>query len=77
MNINRRGEEEGGLRLVPQQRALLRVHGPRALSHPLPLANLGTMAAEKSRGLRKGGGKAAVAGDSESLGRKEERERRL
>ena len=51
---------------------------PAPLATPLPLANLGAMATKKFRGLRKGDGKAAAAaGDSESLGRKEEREQRL
>ena len=50
---------------------------PAHLATPLPLANLGAMATKKFRGLRKGDGKAAAAGDSESLGRKEERERRV
>ena len=77
MNINRRGEEEGELRPVPQQRILRQLHGPRALSHPLPLANLGAMATKKFRGLRKGDGEATTAGDGGSLGRKEERKRRL
>ena len=50
---------------------------PAPLATPLPLANLGAMATKKFRGLRKGDGKAAAAGDNESLGRKEEREQRL
>ena len=77
MNINRRGEEKGGLRPVPRQRARRRLHRPAPLATPLPLVNLGAMATKKCRGLRKGDGKAAAAGDNESLGRKEERERRL
>ena len=47
------------------------------LSTPLPLTDLGTMATKKFGGLRKGDGEATTADDGGSLGRKEERKRRL
>ena len=50
---------------------------PAPLATPLPLADLGAMAAKKVRGLRKGDGEATTAGDSGSLGGKEERKQRL
>ena len=50
---------------------------PELLATPLPLADLGAMAAKKSRGLRKRGGETAMAGGGGSLGGKEERKRRL
>ena len=50
---------------------------PAPLATPLPLMDLGAMATKKFRGLRKGDGEATTAGDGGSLGRKEERKRRL
>ena len=50
---------------------------PAPLATPLPLENLGAMATKKFRGLRKGDGEATTADNGGSLGRKEERKRRL
>ena len=50
---------------------------PAPLAIPLPLTDLGAMATQKFRGLRKGDGEEMTAGDGGSLGRKEERKRRL
>ena len=50
---------------------------PAPIATPLPLTNLGAMATKKFRGLRKGGGEETRAGNGGSLGRKEERKRRL
>ena len=46
---------------------------PELLATLLPLADLGAMAAKKSRGLRKSGGETATMGGSEILGGKEGR----
>ena len=77
MNINRRGEEKADFVRSPDSALSGGSTVLAPLATPLPLTDLAAMATKKFRGLRKGDGEATTAGDGGSLGRKEERKRRL
>ena len=72
MNINRRGEEKGGLRPVPRQRALRRLHRPGALSHPLALGEFGSHGDQEVQSTEEGGCQSSGGGRQRKL-RKEGR----
>ena len=73
MNINRRGEEKGGLCPVPRQRALRRLHSPSTLSHPLALDGFGRHGDQEVWKAEEGGWRSNDGGRRRKL-RKEGRE---